>query len=139
MTTTRTPVRSGTGFGFPTLRSVLPVALPLLAACATGGGADRQGEHRILVEVTNDLVPPRTVTVQLRASDRVTRTLGTVGAGETRIFTYREGLLTGAYRMTARVDEGSQFASETFALFPNAQVWWSLRRNDLTVGTQDGI
>ncbi|MFN2421990.1 MAG: hypothetical protein ABR527_11580 [Gemmatimonadota bacterium] len=137
MTTTRTPVRRR-GFGGPALRSILPVALSLVAACATGVGAERPA-HQIVVEVVNDLVPPRSVTIQMLASDRVTRTLGTVGAGETRRFSFRERLLGGAYRMTARIDQGNEMASEVFTLFPNAHVFWDLRRNLLTVGSQGGM
>ena len=137
MTTTRTPVPRRR-FGVPALRFVLPVALLLLAACATGGGAERPS-HQIVVEVSNDLVPRRAVTVQMLASDRISRTLGTVGAGETRRFSFRERLLGGAYRMTARIDQGNEMVSAEFALFPNAQVFWELRRNDLTVGTQGGL
>jgi hypothetical protein len=136
MTTTRTPVRRR-GFGRPAFCSVLPVALSLLAACATGDGTERPA-HQIVVEVVNDLVPPRPVTVQMLASERVTRTFGTVGAGETRRFSFRERLLGGAYRMTARIDQGNEMISAEFALFPNAQIFWELRRNDLTVGTQGG-
>lgn len=117
-----------------TLRSVLPVVLPLLAACATGGGASDDGAHRIVVEIQNDLVPRTPVTAHLRGSDRAPRILGTVGGGDTRMFTLREDLLTGVYVLTAEVHQGQEVTSQTFALYPNAHVIWMLRTNLLTVG-----
>lgn len=136
MTTTRAPVRRGRRASpFPGL--LLTVALPLLAAgCVTERGAGGTG-HVIAIEVENDLVPRSPVTVRLLSNDRPVRVLGTVSAGNTREFRYREDLLTGVYRLVAEVNQGQALPSRTFTLYPRAHVFWSINNNDLTVGTQE--
>lgn len=116
-------------------RFLLPVAWLLLASCATGGGADR---HLVLVEVENNVVGGAPVTVRLLASDRAPLLLGAVPGGDTRTFRYRSNLLSGNYRLAAQGPDGGVIQSQSFTLHPRAAVYWSLRRNELFVGLQEG-
>lgn len=76
------------------------------------------------------------MTVRLLASDRPPTTLGTVGAGRSRTFEYRQGLLAGTYVLTGQVPDGREARSRPFTLYPGAYVTWSLNNNTIWTGYQ---
>lgn len=107
--------------------------LPFLLACgswASGGGSS---EQRVPVQVDNDLTTRSDVTVRMHSSTGASRVLGGAPPGGERLFEYRDQVLSGFYRLSARTSDGRTIESRTFTLFPGAGVVWRLQRNDLQV------
>ncbi len=108
--------------------------LGLAALCAgcfgfLGGGP----KMHAAVLVSNDLVPPARMTIELRKDGKKKATLGDVSPGDTRTLTYSSGDLSGSYQLVARQVSGAALTSRNFALFDNARIRWELRGNDLSV------
>jgi hypothetical protein len=115
---------------------LLPVALLLIAACATGSRSSTDDEsgpaNVILVEIENDLARRSSVTVRI-ISPSGQRVLGTVGPGRTVTLRYQESYVEPSYRLIARLDDGSEKRSREFQLFSGALVRWRLSNDRLSL------
>lgn len=118
---------------FTPLRRLAPVALLLLAGCAAGGWSrsQRVSGDEVVVEVQNDLVPARSVTVWMISEAGPRTLLGSVPAGQTRILRFRQQAFNGAYRLSTgsgrRQQDGT--VSTPFTLSAGALLVWSVRPN----------
>ncbi|MEJ2216249.1 MAG: hypothetical protein P8099_06500 [Gemmatimonadota bacterium] len=119
-------------------RTLGPVALLLLAACATGrkAGNRHPGQDIVLVEVHNDLTPPADLTVRMISGNGITTVLGGVGPNRIVVLQFRDPGLTGEYRLRADGSGNRSVESRDFTLFQNALVVWSLQDNTITVSTR---
>jgi hypothetical protein len=115
------------------IRFATPLALSLLLAACASGARGRTSGSDVVVEVTNDLVPPTAVTVRIRTSDGRRVVVGGVAPSETRSLRYDESAYPGRYTLEADPSSGQSVASNSFALFPGARVVWRLRTNPLNV------
>lgn len=116
------------------VKYLLPVALLLLlAACAAGNRRARPPGEDVLVTVDNNLAMRTGTTVRMLRSDGSRSLLGAIPPGEIRTFRFAESAFTGRYRLLAQPDEGRDFTSPEFSLFPAATVRWDLRINLVTV------
>lgn len=113
-------------------RGVALAALSLVAACASGG--TRTGgtpDPVVRLQVQNDLVPPRAVTVRAVSAGGPRSTLGTVSAGRTSVVEYEQPGFQGMYYFIAEVDGGPEIRSRTVTLRDGAELLWSLQTNTL--------
>ncbi len=106
-----------------------------LAACASGAGG-RAGEvsaeaeptgDQISVQITNDIVPGRTVVVWIVPETGGRRRLGSVPPNGRGSFNYLPGARSMDYRLVAEVDGGGRETSYRFALVGVSGVRWELR------------
>lgn len=119
----------------------LSVALPLTAACASGGQTpgdtgDLSSQQVVLVEVQNNLASRQSVTVRIFAQSGGVATLGTVAPGRTVTLRFEESYLESFYALHARQDDGQEVISREFSLYPNSLVRWRLSNNTVSVGTR---
>lgn len=114
-------------------RLIAPAALPLLVAACASGARGRTSASDVLVEVTNDLVPPTAVTVRVVSSSGRRSVVGGVAPSETRTLRYSESSYPGRFTLLADPSTGREVSSASFALFAGAHVVWSLRTNTLNV------
>lgn len=119
-------------------RSLGPVALLFLAACATGRTADlrQRVADTVLVEVHNDLTPPADLTVRMISGNGIVTVLGGVGPNRIVLLQFRDAGLSGTYRLRADASGDRSVESREFTLFQNALVVWSLQDNTITVSTR---
>lgn len=113
-------------------RGATLVALSLLAACASGG--TRTGgtpDPAMRLQVQNDLVPPRGVTVRAVSAGGPRSMLGTVSAGRTTVLEYEQPGFQGMYYFIAEVDGGPDIQSRSVILREGAELVWSLQTNTL--------
>ena len=110
----------------------LPLVL-LLVGCASWTGGGGGSGQRVPVQVDNDLTTRSDVTLRMHSSTGASRVLGGAPPGGERLFEYRDQVLSGLYRLSARTSDGRMIESRTFTLFPGAGVVWRLQRNDLQV------
>jgi hypothetical protein len=84
------------------------------------------------VQVINDLIPPRLVTVEIAAAQGGSRrVLGSVAPSQTRSFNYAPTVPGAEYIITSKDSEGHEIKSATFPLQTDETVVWSLRHNQL--------
>ncbi len=116
----------------PRSRVFLTLAMLLLAgACASAGGKRERGSA-IEVQIINDLIPPRSVTVEIAPAQGGNRAvLGSVAPSQSHSFSYRPPVTGTDYVVTAEDPEGHTITSRTFPLGSNDIVVWSLRNNQL--------
>lgn len=106
------------------------VALPLLAACAAGAAPDGpMVGGNVGVEVRNDLVPARSLTVRLVSSRGRRVLLGSVAPGQTEVLHVREPNYNGSFRLIAEMSGGGEVASNVFSLEANGRLIWQVRAN----------
>lgn len=119
-------------------RSLGPVALLLLAACATGrkAGDRHPGQDIVLVEVHNDLVPPADLTVRMISGNGIVTVLGGVGPNRIVVLQFRDPGLAGTYQLRADGSGDRSVESREFTLYHRAYVVWSLQDNTITVSTR---
>lgn len=105
-----------------------------LAACASRGGgvsgemsegAEATGD-RVSVQVTNDIVPGRTVVVWIVPETGSRRRLGTVPPNGTGNFTYFPGARSTDHRLVAELEGGGSETSIGFTLLGVSGVRWDL-------------
>lgn len=89
--------------------------------------------EEVVVEVHNDVVPRRSLTI--RAVDGTGRKvlLGTVLPGQTRTLDLRLTSIQGQYRLLAEAGRAGRVASVPFSLVPNVRVTWYIRNNTVRV------
>lgn len=110
-----------------------------VAGCAKRVTPGHVAADQITIEIQNDLVPRRGVTVRLVSEAGTRLILGSVSPGQTRSLSLRREGLRGAYHFTASRDGGSRGASADLsstkvALAPGSTtVFWRLSTNFLTV------
>lgn len=112
---------------------VVGVFVLILSACAsTGGGGTRERGAPITVQVINDLIPPRMVTVSVRpANGGSRRVLGSVPPSQSGSFRYRLGVTGQEYVFTSTDPDGKETTSRSVPLDLEDVVVWSLRSNQL--------
>ncbi len=106
-----------------------------LAACASGagGGAGEVSaeaeptDDQISVQVTNDLVPGRTVVVWMVPETGSRRRLGSISPNARGSFNYLPVARSGEYRLVAEVDGRARETSIQFRLVGVSGVRWNLR------------
>lgn len=105
-----------------------------LAACASGAGggagevsaeAEPTGDQ-ISIQVTNDLMPGRTVVVWMIPETGSRRRLGSVPPNGLGSFNYLPGIRSMDYRLVAEKDGGGRETSTQFALVGVSGVRWNL-------------
>lgn len=106
----------------------LVLVATLFSACAAGTRQRGVAADEVIVEVVNDLVPGRAITVRLHSSLRGRALLGSVSPMQTARLRYRSPSLSGQFRLEAEGAGGDMF-SDYFSLAPGEQVVWSLRNN----------
>ncbi len=106
-----------------------------LAACASGAGgpagevsaeAEPTGDQ-ISVQVTNDVMPGRTVVVWMVPETGSRRRLGSVPPNGRGSFNYLPVARSGEYRLVAEVDGRARETSIQFRLVGVSGVRWNLR------------
>ncbi|MBW3654948.1 MAG: hypothetical protein KY444_02500 [Gemmatimonadetes bacterium] len=113
-------------------RLVALAALPLLAVCAAREpGTRRPANAEVQLEVRNDLVPPRGVTVRAVSAAGARTLLGAVSAGQTARLEYEQPGFQGQYYFLAEVDGGATVRSTRINLADGARLVWSLQNNTL--------
>lgn len=115
------------------LRVLMLVALPLLAACAAGGGQATPSGDEVVVQVENNIRPYRDVTVRIVTPTGLRQLLGSANPGRTTTLRYRGSIIQDNYRLVAQIQEGEEIISQPFVPFPGARVVWSLPQNGLSV------
>jgi len=114
-------------------------SLNLLLAVGAGlacGQRDTGGPEPNLVvpvQVENDLTQRSDVSIRLIGSTGYTALLGGAPPGASRLFEYRERLLSGTYRLRASTGDGRIINSRPFTLFPGSGVLWEIERNVVQV------
>lgn len=105
----------------------------ILGACASaGGGGSRERGDPIEVQIINDLIPPRTVTISVRpANGGSRRVLGSVAPSQTRSFHYQLGVTGQEYVFTSEDPDRQATTSRAVPLSLEDIVVWSLRNNQL--------
>jgi len=105
-----------------------------LAACASGAGG-RAGEvsadaeptgDQISVQVTNDILPGRTVVVWMVPETGSRRRLGSVSPNARGSFNYLPGARSMDYRLVAEVDGGGRETSLRFTLVGISGIRWDV-------------
>ncbi len=116
----------------PLSRTLLPlVAAALLASCATGGWkpSERVTGEEAVVEVHNDLSPPREITVRVLSSTGQRVLIGTVPAGRTRTLRFQASGFNGQYRLAGESMGGSTVTSSYFTLSAGDRLVWTVGPN----------
>jgi len=117
------------------VRGVALAVLPLLAACAAGGapGSGRQQSRRpeVQLEVRNNLVPARSVTVRAVSAIGSRSLLGAVSPGQTAVLDYEQPGFQGRYFFLAEVDGGATVRSTPVMLADGTRLVWTLQTNTL--------
>jgi len=113
---------------------LLALALPLIPGCSAFRHSTR-GEI-VDVEVNNDLAVPTPLTIYIVSDVGNRQMIGTVSPNRTTRLTYRAGVVTGNYRLVARVasqTQGDYLASNSVALTGGETVMWQLRNNVILI------
>ncbi len=122
--------------GKPRLSSPLWLALLLLGACASSGRQEGRGAL-VQVQVINDLIPPRSVTVEISPSQGGSRiVLGSVSPTADHTFRYSPPVTGTDYVITAVNAERNRITSRAFPIRVGDVVVWSLRNNELDLRRQ---
>lgn len=118
-------------------RTAFALLLVFSTACASAvrGG---NGSEAVFLEVRNDLVPPRAVTIRIMSSSGTRRLVGAVSPGQTRVFRIREPNFVGTYRLVAELDGGGQVISPPASFSPDESIVWTLRSNLLRFTMENG-
>jgi len=103
------------------------------SACASASrGGSRERGDLIEVQIINDLIPPRTVTVSVKPAQGGSRTvLGSVAPSQSQTFHYRLGVTGQDYVFTAEDPAREETTSRPVPLSLEDIVVWSLRNNQL--------
>ncbi len=112
-----------------------------LTGCAGGGGGEPDptlpppGENIVIpVTVVNNMSPGTNITVRF-ISLGGTRILGSVSGRRERTFQVDSPSMAGQFQLNATGPGlGQAITSQTFSLFPNSAVRWTLIGNQLVVG-----
>lgn len=110
---------------------LVPVVLLLFAACAAGTGRSRVQAPEVVLEVQNDLNPPRSVTIRLASQVGQRSLLGSLSPSQTQRFRHREAAYHGQYRLVAESGLQEDIVSTTFTLSPGARIVWRLQSNTI--------
>lgn len=115
------------------VRKVVLIAMPLLAACATGAPREGSGSPRVntVLEVQNNLLPPRGVTIRVISAGGPRTVLGVVPTGRTVEFEYEQPGFQGIYYFVAEIDGGASVRSSNVTLRDGTKWEWTLQTNVL--------
>lgn len=83
------------------------------------------------VEVRNNLVPPRSVTVRVVSTAGGRGLLGAVSPGQTSVLDYEQPGFQGQYHFLAEVDGGRTIRSTSVLLGDGSTLIWTLQNNTL--------
>jgi hypothetical protein len=110
--------------------SLLAGAFIMLAACSSAGGGSggggAPGGSGVAIEVTNDVVPPTTVTVWIVPETGSRRRLGTISPNGVQTFNFNPGIRSMEHHLVAEVSGGSDQGSNPFVLEGVQSVRWSV-------------
>jgi hypothetical protein len=114
-----------------TLRNTLVAgAFIALAACSssTGGGTGSPagGGGGIAVQVTNDVVPPTSITVWMVPETGSRRRLGTISPNGQDTFNYNPAIRSMEHRIVAQASGAQDRTSNPFVLEGVTSVQWSV-------------
>jgi len=105
---------------------VLGLAALMVTACASGtAGAGGSGGLR--VRVTNDLVPPASITVWITNEMGSRRRLGTIAPDAQQEFSYSPVSQSMEHRLVAEAMDGREITSDAFVPAGIAAVIWGPR------------
>jgi hypothetical protein len=125
----------------------LSIALGLVVAsgCSSSRGSDLEtvpdsedaslAGETIVIEVLNDLAPPRSVIVTFQATGQIERQLGTVLTGETATFAVDQRHGLPPYQLVAEPSGagGGRVVSRPIDVATAARITWSLATNFVRV------
>jgi hypothetical protein len=113
--------------------SAAPAAAPAGGAAAAGStSGDTVIATEILVQVTNDRIPPANYTIFVVGPSIGRIILGDLPMNQTKAFTFRAGNLNGYYRLIAQASGGGELPSQNFNLTPTLRfVQWGLMANTI--------
>lgn len=115
-------------------RWLLAVLLLIVAACAAGTRKSGAGMgDEAFLEVRNDLVPGRSITVRAVSSSGARVLIGTLSPNQTRVLRFQQPNFAGSYRFVAELDGSGQIGSNPIALTPGDRIVWMLRNNLLRI------
>jgi hypothetical protein len=103
--------------------------MALVACSSTGsGGADTgtPSAGGVAVQVTNDVVPPTTVTVWIVPETGGRRRLGTISPNGQQTFNFNPGITSMEYRLVAEASGSEDRSSNPFVLEGVPGVQWSV-------------
>jgi len=92
------------------------------AAPAPGGG----GGGGVAIQITNDVVPPTTITVWIVPETGSRRRLGTVSPNGRQTFRFNPGIASMDHRLLAQVSGGQNRTSNPFVLNGVTAVQWNV-------------
>jgi hypothetical protein len=129
--------------------AAMALLVAVMAACATspaatsGGAApatdatpaiaDPSADNTIRVEVNNNRSDAGTITVYIEPAAGVRTTLGTLGTGERKMFTYRVEAASRTVRLSAINASGQALASEQITVPRGAGLAWDLQINSVRI------
>ena len=130
-------------------RAAKALLVAVMAACATSpaatsGGAvpatdatpavaDEAAANTIRVEVNNNRPDAGTITAYIEPAAGVRTTLGTLGTGERKTFTYRVEAASRTVRLSAINASGQTLASEQITVPRGAGLVWDLQINSVRI------
>ena len=126
----------------PLLRAAaLATGLIAVAGCATTQPADLDvggADDALAIEIQNDVLPPRPLTVTLVPENGTARMIGIVSPAQTRTLTVDPEPAAGRFRLMAETTGGADIYSDPFTLGDVERVIWDLSPNSVRVIEEDG-
>jgi hypothetical protein len=119
------------------LKMTLLLALPmaLLIGCATTEEAGPEGEiEGVAVQVDNNLIPARSLTIWLVSDTGFRDMLGSVSPNDVSLFSAEGANTLGQYRLVAEATGGRDLISRTFYINERTEtVQWDVNANIVNV------
>jgi hypothetical protein len=120
------------------MRRARSITLVLLALALPGCSLFRQSSRAetVDVEVNNNLNVPTPLTIYVVSDVGNRQLIGSVNPGRTTRLTYRAAVVTGNYRLVARVasqTQGDYLVSNAVALTGGETVMWEIRNNVILI------
>lgn len=123
-----------------TLLAASLIALSSCASSGTTGGDDAAAVvsgDAVAVRVSNDLVPPATITVWMVPETGGRRRLGTVTPNGQETFSFSPGVRSMEHRLLAEVTGGAEHQSNPFDLVAATAVRWSVSAPNVSIERGD--
>jgi hypothetical protein len=115
------------------IRTVHGFVLVLLVMSGCASGHRAANDVDTIIDVTNNLIPPTTVSVILQPRAGIDRNLGEVFSNRTQALHYVGMPLQGEYQLIAEVANGRRLYSVIVVLTNATRVHWDLQRNFIDV------
>lgn len=109
-----------------TFMAVAFVALAGCSSAAGSGGGAQPAAGGVAIQVTNDIVPPATVTIWMAPETGARRRLGTISPNGQQTFNFSPGIRSMEHRLVAEASGASDMTSNPFILEGVQSVQWNV-------------